>query len=241
MSRKISNRFVTQRIVFGILKRESIKFNGISVKFGLFTFVIMYLLSFWQNLIEWDQALFKKINGDWTNPIFDSVMPFLRSATHWAPLYLFILVFVLVNFKIKGLWWAVFFLATVAMADMTGTYVFKHGFERLRPCNDPLVAENLRLLLKRCGGGYSFISNHAANHFGMAIFFYITMRPVLKNWAWIGLPWAALIAYAQVYVGNHYPLDVLCGALLGLAFGITTATLFNKRYGFAIFGHQRAD
>ena len=58
---------------------------------------------------------------------------------------------------------------------------------------------------------------------------------MLKNWAWIGLFWAAAIAYAQVYVGVHYPLDVFCGALLGLAFGITTGTIFNKRFGFAIF------
>lgn len=201
----------------------------------------MYFLSFWQQLVKWDQYLFEKINGDWSNPFFDAIMPFLRNSLHWAPLYLFLLVFVLVNFRVRGIWWAVFFLATVALCDMTGTYVFKHSFERLRPCNDPDFSEHVRLVLNRCAGGYSFISNHAANHFGMGIFFYITMRHVLKNWAWIGLAWAALISFAQVYVGVHYPLDVLCGALLGLAFGISTATLFNKRYGFAIFEHQQAD
>jgi undecaprenyl-diphosphatase len=147
----------------------------------------------------------------------------------------------LVNFRIKGLWWAVFFLATVALTDMTGTYVFKHSFMRLRPCNDPAFFDHVRLLLKNCAGGSSFISNHAANHFGMGIFFFITTRHILKKWAWIGIAWAFLIAYAQVYVGVHYPLDVACGAALGLAFGISTATLFNKRYGFAIFAPQRVD
>lgn len=195
-------------------------------------------INFWYKLVEWDQSLFVKINSEWANPFFDTIMPFLRHSTSWAPLYLFMLVFVLLNFKTKGLWWAVFFLSTVALTDMTGNYVFKHGFERLRPCNDPDFYLNVRLLLNRCGGGYSFISNHAANHFGMAAFFFVTFRHLIKKWAWFALFWAAMIAYAQVYVGVHYPLDVLCGALLGLAFGISTGSLFNKRFGFAIFDNQ---
>lgn len=195
-------------------------------------------IHFWKKLVEWDQSLFIKINSDWTNPFFDIVMPFLRNSLSWAPLYLFILIFVLINFKLKGLWWAVFFLSTVALTDMTGTYVFKHGFERLRPCNDPDFYMHVRLLLKQCGGGYSFTSNHAANHIGMATFFFITFRHMLKTWARIALVWAVAICYAQVYVGIHYPLDVLAGALIGLAFGITTASLFNKRFGLAIFDNQ---
>ena len=103
---------------------------------------------------------------------------------------------------------------------MTGTYVFKHGFERLRPCNDPEFTDHVRLVIKHCGGGYSFLSNHAANHFGMAVFFFITLRHVFRKWAWLVFVWAGLIAFAQVYVGVHYPLDVLCGALLGMVFGI---------------------
>jgi membrane-associated phospholipid phosphatase len=195
-------------------------------------------INFWQKLVQWDQSLFKKINGDWANPFFDAIMPFLRNSLSWIPLYVFLLVFVLMNFKVKGIWWAVLFLSTIALTDMTGTYVFKHGFERLRPCSDPDFADHVRLLLKHCAGGYSFISNHAANHFGMATFFFVTFRHLLKNWAWIGLFWASAIAYAQVYVGVHYPLDVFCGGLLGMAFGITTGSIFNKRFGFAIFENQ---
>ena len=196
------------------------------------------LASFWQQLVKWDQAIFKKINGDWANPLFDAVMPFLRNSLHWMPLYLFGLVFVLVNFKVKGVWWFIFFLTTIALTDMTGTYIFKHGFERLRPCSDPGFADQVRTVLKQCAGGYSFISNHAANHFGMAAFFFVTFRHLLKKWVWVGMAWALLIAWAQVYVGVHYPFDVFTGALLGLAFGFCTGTFFNKRFGFAIFGDQ---
>jgi membrane-associated phospholipid phosphatase len=200
----------------------------------------MFFLSihFWQKLVQWDQSFFKKINSDWSNPVFDSVMPFLRSSNVWAPLYLFLLVLALLNFRVKGVWWAVFFLSTVALTDMTGTYVFKHGFERLRPCNDPDFYSQVRLLLKQCAGGYSFISNHAANHFGMATFFFITFRHIQKKWALIALCWAASIGYAQIYVGVHYPVDIFVGALLGIAFGITTGTIFNKRFGLTIFGNQ---
>ena len=197
-------------------------------------------ITFWQKLVLWDRALFEKINGDWANPLFDAIMPFLRNSLNWIPLYLFLLVFVLSNFKIKGLWWVVLCLSTIALTDMTGTYVFKHGFERLRPCSNPDFWDHVRLVLRQCSGGYSFISNHAANHFGMATFFFVTFRHLLKKWVWIGFLWAAAIAYAQVYVGVHYPADVFAGALLGLTFGITMGTFFNKRLGFAIFDNQPA-
>ena len=193
-------------------------------------------INFWKKLVQWDQSLFISINSDWTNPVFDVVLPIMRNSFIWYPLYLFLLIFVLLNFKVRGLWWAVFFLSTLALTDMTGTYVFKHVFERLRPCSDPDFFTHVRLLLKQCAGGYSFTSNHAANHFGMATFFFITFRHLFKIWAWIALCWAAVICYSQVYVGVHYPLDVLSGAMLGLAFGITTGTFFNKRFGIAIFG-----
>ncbi len=195
-------------------------------------------VSFWQTLLTWDRALFEKINSDWANSLFDSVMPWLRVSTVWAPLYLFMLVLVLQNFKASGLWWALLFLVTVALTDMTGTYLFKHNIERLRPCRDPEFMDHVRLVVQQCAGGYSFISNHAANHFGMGVFFFVTFRHMIGKWAWVGLIWAASIAYAQVYVGNHYPLDVLGGAVLGLIFGITTGQLFNKRFGFVIFDDQ---
>jgi len=103
---------------------------------------------------------------------------------------------------------------------------------------DPDMHLVVRRLLNECSGGYSFISNHAANHFGMASFFYITFRKIIPKWAWLGFLWAALIAYSQVYVGVHYPLDVFCGALLGIFSGIITGRVFNKRFGFAIFDKQ---
>jgi membrane-associated phospholipid phosphatase len=199
----------------------------------------MHFLSigFLEQLLRWDRSLFEKINTDWTNPVFDTIAPLLRNSMYWIPLYLFLIVFVLQNFKSKGAWWLLFFICTIAMTDMVGTYVFKHGFERIRPCNEPDMLSHLRLLVP-CPSGYGFTSNHAANHFGMATFFFLTFRHVIKKWALLAFAWAVAICYAQVYVGIHYPLDIVGGMLLGLCFGIATATFFNKRFGFAIFGNQ---
>lgn len=199
---------------------------------------MFFLSTLWQKLEQLDQSLFIKINSAWTNPLFDTVMPFLRNATNWVPLYLFLAVFMLLNFKRNGAWWCLFFVATVALTDMTGTYIFKHNIQRIRPCNDPDFFFHVRLLVDHCSVGYSFTSNHAANHFGMGTFFFITTRPLLKKWASLGFLWAILVAYSQVYVGVHYPFDVLAGSLLGLFFGVLTGTVFNKRFGFVTFDNQ---
>jgi undecaprenyl-diphosphatase len=142
------------------------------------------------------------------------------------------------NFKKHGWWWVVVFLCTVSLCDMTSTQLFKQVFHRLRPCRDPDFFQYVRLVVDRCGGNYSFTSNHAANHFGMATFIFLTLRPVIKKWLWIGFLWAAIIGYAQVYVGVHYPFDVLGGAIIGLGFGWMLGTFFNKRFGFANFEEE---
>ena len=199
---------------------------------------MLSLLNILQTLDRFDHWLFQKINSEWTNPFFDLIFPYFRQSDFWMPLYLFLFAFVAVNFKRNWWWWIIFFLCTVALTDLVGTRLFKHVFERLRPCNDPLFASSVRLLLKQCAGGYSFVSNHAANHFGLATFFYFTLRNYLPGWTWIAWVWAFAICYAQIYVGIHYPLDIVGGALLGTLFGLFLAMFFNKKFGFANFDTQ---
>ena len=189
-----------------------------------------------QKLEQWDQWLFIKVNSQLANPFFDSIMPYLRTSFIWAPLYLFLFVFAIFNFRKRGLLWVVLFICTVSITDIISSRFFKEAFERIRPCQDPDFLYHVRLLVKRCSGNYSFTSSHAANHFGMATFFFFTARHMIKKWAWIAFLWAAIISYAQVYVGLHYPFDVLGGALLGILFGLVTGMFFNKRVGFVIFG-----
>jgi undecaprenyl-diphosphatase len=188
-------------------------------------------MTFWQKLDAWDKWLFIQLNSKHTNSFFDFILPYFRDSVFWAPLYIFILVFMAVNFGKKGLWWSLGFICTVALADMIGARIFKEGFERLRPCSDPYFYQNVRLLLKGCSGSYSFTSNHAANHFGIATFMIVTLRSSIGAGMYALYIWAAFIAYAQIYVGVHYPLDILGGAGLGTLAGLLTATIFNKRTG----------
>jgi membrane-associated phospholipid phosphatase len=197
----------------------------------MFYFCCMHLLSLWQQLQQWDQWLFTSVNTGHANAFSDAVLPWLRDSFYWAPLYIFILVFVPLNYGNKGWWWLLLFLCTLALTDMTGTKIFKEGFERLRPCNNPELLHRMRLLLKDCPSGYSFTSNHAANHFGMAGFIFFTFRHIAKKAGWLALGWAAVISYAQIYVGVHYPLDILGGMLLGLTVGYCSSHLFQYRFG----------
>ena len=193
--------------------------------------------SFFQWLEQADRWLFECINSRWTAPLLDRLLPLLREELHWAPLYLFLLVLVLQRAGWKAFGWVLFFLITFALTDLSGTYLFKHNIGRLRPCMDPLLADHFRNLLNRCAG-HSFISNHAANHMGIAVFLVLTLRPLTRGWKIAALAWASSIAYAQVYVGQHYPLDVLAGAGWGALIGHTTAGFFNKQWGIAIFGNE---
>lgn len=188
-------------------------------------------VSFWQQVMNADRSLFLVLNRNFVNPVFDAILPFFRDSVFWAPLYLFVAAFVLINFGQRGLWWAVGFVATIALADLLGTYAFKETVQRIRPCNDPLLQEQVRLVIRRCPGGYSFLSNHAANHFGLATFMVLTFRPFLKGWIYLAFLWAALISFAQIYVGVHYPLDILAGALLGVGAGYLTASVYRANFG----------
>jgi membrane-associated phospholipid phosphatase len=128
--------------------------------------------------------------------------------------------------------WCVFFLLSFALSDYISASLIKPFFHRPRPCNNPELADAVRILVP-CGSGYSFPSTHAANHFCLGMFAAVTLSRRVR-WIWvICLLWATIVSYAQVYVGVHYPLDVTCGGLLGIAIGASTGRIFNKRYDLA--------
>jgi membrane-associated phospholipid phosphatase len=183
-----------------------------------------------QPFINFDRQLFQLINQQWSNSLLDALMPFIRNQYTWVPLYLFLLALVLVNFRAKGLWWALFFLATFALTDLISAQLLKPFFERLRPCNDAFTAPGARMLIP-CSGSFSFVSNHAANHFGMAMYMFLTMKDFAKPWIWLAFVWAVLVAWAQVYVGAHFPLDVAGGALVGMAAGKFSSHHYLRQFG----------
>jgi membrane-associated phospholipid phosphatase len=182
-------------------------------------------------LIKADQELFLLLNTVCTHPFLDAVYPWFREGNTWMPLYLFIIVLALVNFKQKAFAFILFAVLTVVLTDQLSSSLIKPFFERPRPCRDPYLMNQIRMLLNGCSGGYSFTSSHATNHFGFAIYIMFTLSNIIGKWKYAFLIWAAAIAYGQVYVGVHYPLDIFFGALLGGFIGFVTAYFHNKTAG----------
>lgn len=184
------------------------------------------MYAFWTELISKDKALFSSINGKWTSSLFDQIMPWVRSANNWIPLYIILLGFILYKWKQNAWKWILLIVVNVGLTDQISSSVFKPLFHRLRPCADPSLTPSARLLLDHCSGGFSFTSSHAANHFGIAVFIIMTLQPFFKGYRFLFLAWAAIIAYAQVYVGVHFPLDILGGACIGVIVGYGNGKLF---------------
>jgi membrane-associated phospholipid phosphatase len=173
------------------------------------------------NLESWNRQLFEIINSGFANPVFDFIMPFIREPNIWTPAYIFFAVFFIVNFRMQGLYIILFGLFTFIISDQLSAHVLKQVFMHPRPCSDVSMANHVRLLIP-CGAGYSFPSTHATNHFAFSYFLISLLGLRIKWLAVLVILWATLVCFAQVYVGVHYPIDVICGALLGILIGYWT-------------------
>ncbi len=188
-------------------------------------------LSIFQQIKDIDQALFHQINGVWHNALLDKILPWTRHSNNWVPLYVILLLWMGYQIGWKTWKWLLFALINVGVTDQVSSSIFKPLFHRLRPCNDPALLGKTRLLLEHCSGGFSFTSSHAANHFGLAMFIFITWGIAPQQFTKYFFIWAAIIAYAQVYVGVHYPMDIVGGTIIGLFSGYVMAKLYLKWAG----------
>jgi undecaprenyl-diphosphatase len=178
-------------------------------------------------LLQLDQQLFELINGSGHTAWLDAIMPWWREKTSWIPLYVLLAGYLVWRYRLRAVYYLIAVGLLIALADTLSSQVVKPLVERPRPCNDPALKDEVQLLVS-CGVGYSFTSSHATNHFALANFFSLTL-PFFAGWRGLFLfLWAGSIAYGQVYVGVHYPLDVLAGALLGTACAIPVAGLYRR-------------
>jgi len=180
-----------------------------------------------ESLQQFDVELFLKIHRGLANPFFDWLLPLMRNRFFWAPLYLFIIVFSFIEYKKKGWYIIGMLLVTFAIGDLASSRIIKPTIARVRPCNEITLANDI-IHRVPCGSGYSFPSAHATNHFAIAVFlifvFYDRWKPILP----IGLFWAFIISFSQIYVGVHYPIDTMAGAILGTLIGLLTSKIYKK-------------
>jgi undecaprenyl-diphosphatase len=178
-----------------------------------------------ETLLQWDTSMMHWINHGWSNPFFDFLFPFLRNKYFWLPLYTFWVAWIIFNFNTKQSLLALLFIAlSIFAADTISSKLIKDQVQRPRPCHveDMQPAVVLRV---SCGSGFSFTSSHAANHFAIATFMVTVFGYFMRRWKYAWWVWAALVSLAQVYVGVHYPFDVMGGGLLGAIIGTSMGIL----------------
>lgn len=174
-------------------------------------------------LEHWDQQLFLLLNS-LNSPFWDNVMYIISGKVIWAPIYLAILVYLGITYKRKFLIIILFLILAVSMADQFSVQLFKNVFHRLRPCHEPALQGLVHLVRGECGGLYGFVSSHASNSFNVA---FLSLLFIRKRWYTISIvTWAVVIGYSRIYLGVHYPGDVICGSVLGALVGWSCYKLY---------------
>ena len=174
-------------------------------------------------LEHFDQQVFLFLNSH-NSPFWDKVMYAISMVTIWIPLYLAILIYMGFRYKRKFIIIILFIIVAVTLTDQFALLI-KNSVDRLRPCHEPSLTGLVHLVNGRCGGLYGFVSSHAANSFNVALLSLLFIR---KRWYSISIViWAAIVGYSRIYLGVHYPGDVLCGSILGAFIGWSMFSLYN--------------
>jgi undecaprenyl-diphosphatase len=173
-------------------------------------------------LERFDQQLFLFLNSI-NSPFWDYVMFKVSGILIWVPLYLSILIYLGFKYKRKFFIVLLFIILAVTLTDQLSV-IIKNLTHRLRPCHEPALDGLVHIVNGKCGGLYSFVSSHAANSFNVAA---LSLSFIKKRWYSISiLCWALMVSYSRIYLGVHYPGDMICGSMLGILVGMSIYRLY---------------
>ena len=175
-----------------------------------------------EEILKLDSKLFLYLNNLGT-PEFDGFWTILSKIEANILMYLFLICLFFYVQKIRPKFLNVFYLIFVIALMITitdqGANLFKDSFQRLRPCYNESIKDSLRLVKENCGGKYGFFSAHASNSFSLAIFFGLLFKNRIRYIILITIIYASLISYSRIYLGVHFPIDIIIGSSFGLCIG----------------------
>ena len=180
-------------------------------------------------ILSADLSLLRFFNSG-NSVYFDALVPMLTSGLTWIPLYIALFYLVVKNHETMAKIGLIVATAVVCvcLAGGIGDFIVKPMVGRLRPCNDPMVKAQLNLVAGTLSESYSFFSSHAANTFSLAMFFSLLVRDRL--FTIVMFLWALLNCWTRLYLGVHYPSDILCGMLYGSFVGVVVYLAFYKLF-----------
>jgi undecaprenyl-diphosphatase len=180
-----------------------------------------------EQILEWDKQLLLWLNS-FHLPWLDPVMRLLTETMVWIPFYIFLAYLIFKNYKKEG--WFILIGVAIALflADQTANFM-KFYFARLRPSNELKLQDLVHVVGNYRGGKYGFASGHAANTFAVAFLLWLVLKKYYR-WAVLIFLWAIFMCYTRIYLGVHYPGDIIVGALLGILCGGVSFLIYRTLY-----------
>ena len=172
-----------------------------------------------------DTQLLLFINGH-HNSFWDAVMWQLSSKLIWVPFYVILLAYLIYKYKKHSWILIISIVLVVVLSDQVSSHYIKHLVERLRPTHEPALKGMIHILKNYTGGNFGFVSSHTSNSFGLATFLSLLFRNrIFTIFAFV---WAASISYSRIYLGVHYPGDVLGGIVVGMLISLLVFWILTK-------------
>lgn len=171
-----------------------------------------------------DERLFLLLNGQ-VSPFIDQLMFLISDKYIWIPLYVILFAFLIRKYRWRTIWIAIAIVILITISDQLAN-ALKDGVKRFRPCKDPEISHMVHIVNNYCRSSYGFVSGHAANSMALAVVMSLLFR---NKWVTAGMVfWAVIVSYSRIYLGVHFPGDILGGWIIGVVCAITVYIILRR-------------